>query len=140
MDAFNTFNDTYGHMSGDECLRDVAQRLKKAVCRSGDLMARFGGEEFVGLLPRTPERALNAVGSRLLEVIEEAQIPHENSPAKDIVTISIGAAATIPRANDDMTDLLARANRALYCAKRAGGNQISVDYLSSPANQTIAVA
>ena len=124
VDRFKHFNDRYGHLAGDDCLRALGKTLAQTGRRAGDLVARYGGEEFVVMLP----------GVKLPDVLERARhiqqevralaIAHAGTPAT-IVTVSIGVAVQIPSRQQPADDLLRRADQALYQAKRAGRNRVS---------------
>jgi len=122
IDFFKKYNDGYGHIKGDECLRAVAQTLKKALKRPIDVFARYGGEEFVVLLPDTDLIGAKAVGDRLISALTSANIPHEFSDVQPYVTISIGAAEKTP--DQTLKTILQTADEALYKAKEAGRNQV----------------
>ena len=127
VDHFKLFNDSYGHLKGDECLQKVAGTLEKGLLRPIDLVARYGGEEFAALLPETPLTNAPSVATRLLENVQRLEVPHEHSTAAGVVTISIGLASSIHA--DDAQDLLANADKALYLAKQSGRNQYFVSLL-----------
>lgn len=122
IDFFKKYNDGYGHIKGDECLREVAQTLKKALMRPVDVLARYGGEEFVVLLPDTDLEGAKAVAKRLIESMATANIPHEFSEAQSFVTVSIGAAYNSE--GESISSILETADKALYKAKEAGRNQV----------------
>lgn len=124
VDHFKNYNDHYGHPEGDRCLRQVAQALSRGVRRTTDLVARYGGEEFVVLMPNTDLAGAVAVGEVLRQQIEELDLEHAASPAHRRVTISLGAAATLPDREGLPEALLAAADQAVYDAKRAGRNQV----------------
>lgn len=128
IDGFKHYNDRYGHQGGDDCLRMVAQSLKKTMMRPGDIAARYGGEEFAIVLPETDLAGAQAVANRIRESIEELAISHEDSPCSDHVTLSLGVASTLPCSTKaaDATILIGVADRALYQAKRAGRNRVVV--------------
>lgn len=122
VDHFKAYNDGFGHPAGDGCLRAVAQQLRAGLRRQGDSVFRFGGEEFVLLLPDTDaEQALQCC-ELLRQGLEDQALPHPLG----VVTISLGVAATRPDSGNDagMEDLLARADAALYQAKREGRNRV----------------
>jgi diguanylate cyclase (GGDEF)-like protein len=123
-DQFKLFNDTYGHLEGDNCLRLIAKALEFAV-RGGDLAARYGGEEFVVLLPGVDPAAALEVAERCRQGVEKARIPHRASPS-GFVTISIGIATQTPGGAGDEQALLEAADMALYDAKRRGRNTAAV--------------
>jgi diguanylate cyclase (GGDEF)-like protein len=122
VDAFKKFNDHYGHLAGDECLREVASALKESIVRPGDLVARFGGEEFVVILPNTDLDGAIDVAERLRSAVEGKQMPHAASPCGQLVTISLGVAE---RQDCKTTDeLISQADNQLYEAKAAGRNRV----------------
>jgi diguanylate cyclase (GGDEF)-like protein/PAS domain S-box-containing protein len=126
VDYFKQFNDIYGHLPGDECLKKIAQALKRCLRRGGDLAARFGGEEFVAILPLTDGLGAEVAAKAIMRAIGALNVVHAGSP-HGMVTISIGIAtwpANTPLHQVD--DLLERADRALYQAKRGGRNQCHV--------------
>jgi len=123
IDYFKIYNDTYGHLSGDECLKLVAAVLKPLTKRPYDLAARFGGEEFAIILPCTNEQGVFSVAERLRLNVENLAIKHEESLVSDFVTISVGGAAIIPSLDKEPQSLIAAADKALYRAKQQGRNQ-----------------
>jgi diguanylate cyclase (GGDEF)-like protein len=132
VDHFKIFNDTYGHLAGDDCLKKVAAALSGAVGRAGDLLCRYGGEEFAAVLPDTNSAAALVVGERLRASVEALAIPHAKSKSGTVVTISLGSATLIPSERGSTADLVACADRALYAAKRSGRNRIVGDGQSTP--------
>ncbi|MEA5452158.1 diguanylate cyclase [Leptolyngbya sp. CCNP1308] len=124
LDAFKIYNDTYGHLSGDTCLVQVATVLRHCLHHSSDLVARYGGEEFVAVLPRTTLAKAQVVAQRIQREVLGLRIPHQHSTVAPVVTVSIGVASTIPQAQISAADLLQRADEQLYQAKRMGKNQI----------------
>jgi two-component system chemotaxis family response regulator WspR len=124
VDNFKLYNDTYGHLAGDEVLKSIATAMHTSFARPTDLTARFGGEEFVVILPLTPLESLELLGERLLRTVEDLHIPHSASTVGDYVTISVGGAATIPEQRDSLLHLIEAADSALYEAKEFGKNRI----------------
>lgn len=122
VDCFKAFNDTYGHQSGDDCLRAVAQAMAGALHRAGDTVARYGGEEFAVILPKTDAGAALQIAERLRLSIEDLGIRHEGSRVCDVVTASLGA-ATGQGADLDADRLVAAADGALYVSKHDGRNR-----------------
>lgn len=120
IDHFKSFNDTNGHMVGDDCLRIVAQTLRGALCRSQDLVARYGGEEFVILLPDTDRAGAMRVAEKIRQAVEKTEFLMGGRRLP--VTVSIGVATHIPTAPDRQHDLFQKADEALYEAKGAGRN------------------
>jgi len=124
IDCFKEFNDHYGHLAGDDCLRQVAQILREVVQRPGDLAARYGGEEFACVLPETDAQGAIALAERIRERMEAVNIPHFSSQVTDRVTMSFGVATTIPEARQEPSDLIRLADRLLYAAKQNGRDQV----------------
>lgn len=122
VDYFKQYNDTYGHLAGDECLRRVSDALSQGVKRGTDVIARFGGEEFVAVLPATDRAEAFSVAERLRQAIEALRIAHEGSKVAAHVTVSQGVAGGVPREGDGK-DLLRTADTALYQAKAGGRNR-----------------
>ena len=123
LDHFKAYNDHYGHLAGDDCLRQVAKALERSTQRKTDLIARFGGEEFLFVLPGTDLEGAGRIAELLRASVEALAIPHEDSDAASRVTISLGVAAMIPTAEDRPDQLLDRADQALYESKRLGRNR-----------------
>lgn len=132
IDFFKNYNDSYGHLLGDECLKSVAVVLKNAARRPGDIVARFGGEEFVILLSMSDTEHAVTVAEKIRLDVEALGLSHEKSKISDHVTISIGVASAMP-ANRDISsqELIQHADDALYQAKHAGRNRVTV-YPSDP--------
>ncbi len=127
LDLFKAYNDTYGHLQGDDVLKLVAKTLYNALQRPGDLLARWGGEEFVALLPQTTLEGASQVAERLRLAVLALQIPHEASAHGKFLTISVGIAASHGREWRGSYDtLLQRADEAVYAAKSKGRNTIVV--------------
>ena len=140
VDHFKSYNDRYGHPAGDDCLRLIAEITEQTLRRPPDFAARFGGEEFVALLPGTNEAGAREVANRVRLAVLEARMPHEGNPV-GFGTISIGAASIAPRPGDAAQTLIDLADRALYSAKQSGRNQVRtasdgiVTRLNSPRNE-----
>lgn len=124
IDFFKQYNDTYGHQAGDDCLKKVASRIRDFAGRPGDLVARYGGEEFAVILVGTDLEGAYAVAARINRAVENLDIPHEASGAGIFVTVSCGVASLVPRRRGMPKDLIDLADQALYCAKKAGRNQV----------------
>ncbi len=124
IDYFKRFNDTYGHIAGDECLVKVAQGIERCVKRPADLAARYGGEEFVAVLPHTDLKGAVLVAELMQTEIADLKIAHEQSDTNQFVTLSIGVASTIPNQEKEPQALINAADQALYKAKESGRNQI----------------
>lgn len=125
IDYFKFFNDSYGHLLGDECLIQVAKTLDKIAHRSTDLLGRFGGEEFILILPETPLPGAQKLAEEMARQVEALKIPHAMSSVSDYVTLSLGVASVIPGLEEaDSEQLLVAADEALYTAKESGRNSI----------------
>jgi diguanylate cyclase (GGDEF)-like protein len=124
IDFFKNFNDHYGHIAGDECLRKLAMGISAVCKRPADLFARYGGEEFVILLPETDSTGASFIARLVQDKIRSIRIPHAFSQVADFVTVSMGVVSLTAR--DDLTqlDLINTADHLLYDAKRGGRNQI----------------
>ena len=124
IDYFKAFNDNYGHIEGDECLRGVVNALASCIRRPGDILARYGGEEFAVVLPDTDLEGAVQVAEAMRQEVSDQAILHEYSEIANVVTISIGVACVIPNANDRPAKLIQFADQLLYQAKKAGRNQV----------------
>jgi diguanylate cyclase (GGDEF)-like protein len=124
VDFFKKYNDCYGHLAGDDCLRKIASHMLAVINRPGDVAARYGGEEFVVMLPNTDASGARLVGERLLYNLSQAAIPHAENVPSGHVTLSIGVSAMVPGAGSNTTMLALAADKALYEAKEHGRNQI----------------
>jgi diguanylate cyclase (GGDEF)-like protein len=125
VDCFKEFNDSYGHAAGDECLRQIALLLSREMRRPADFLGRYGGEEFVALLPQTEMDGALATAERMRHAIEVAAIPHAFSPVAPVVTVSLGVASEVPRTGRAPAAAVDAADRALYRAKREGRNRVA---------------
>jgi diguanylate cyclase (GGDEF)-like protein/PAS domain S-box-containing protein len=124
VDQFKRYNDTNGHLKGDECLRKIAETLKQDAQRAGDLAARFGGEEFSVIFSMQEYQQAISFAKKICNDIEALKIPHEKSDISDYVTISIGIASMIPTQDISQVDLIKSADHALYKAKNEGRNRV----------------
>ena len=122
IDAFKAYNDRLGHPAGDDCLRKIAAALTEQVSRPADLVARYGGEEFAVILPDTDLANARHLAEQMRIGVEALQLTHPNAAHSVVVTMSFGVAALVPTGEQASTELIARADRALYTAKAAGGN------------------
>ena len=129
VDFFKRYNDGYGHQAGDACLQAVARAVQKALARSTDLAARYGGEELTVILPDTDEAGAIAVAERVVAEVSALGLPHKASDAAPFVTVSVGAVSQVPTEKEGDLSLLGRADTALYSAKDSGRNR-SVLYRS----------
>lgn len=123
VDYFKRYNDSLGHLAGDECLAAIARALRSALRRPADLAARYGGEEFVVLLPETEADGAMDVAQRILAAIDARAIPHPASAVAPHVTISIGVAVMVPEGKRPQI-LIDAADAALYEAKGRGRHQV----------------
>ena len=127
IDHFKPFNDRYGHMAGDDCLRTVADIIATTVSRGGDFAARYGGEEFVVLLPGTDASGAKVLAERIRAMTEERAIAHAGGGANRVVTISAGIASLVPSERFATAQVLVDlADEALYQAKGRGRNRVVV--------------
>ncbi|MCP4117681.1 MAG: diguanylate cyclase [Desulfobacteraceae bacterium] len=124
IDCFKFYNDTYGHQSGDDCLKQVAGALKDSLFRPGDFIARYGGEEFVAVMPNIGLKGAMEMAVRMQHNIRKLALPHEKSDVSDHVTVSIGLACMVPDPQTDTAQLIERADTCLYRAKEQGRNRI----------------
>ncbi|NBX17505.1 MAG: diguanylate cyclase [Proteobacteria bacterium] len=125
VDHFKFFNDTYGHQAGDLCLRRVAQEVLNTIKRPGDMLARFGGEEFSIILPDTDVSGAKVIAQRVLAGIAALNIRHEHNSAAPCVTVSVGAATYLGSdPNSETKGLVGLADQLLYAAKKAGRNRV----------------
>lgn len=123
VDFFKSYNDTYGHQAGDQCLYNIAEVLRVTIKRPADLVARYGGEEFAIILPNTPLEGAFQLAEDIQHQVRALAIPHLASKIDDCITISLGVAAVIPTVKFSPERLVAAADRALYQAKSQGRNR-----------------
>ena len=126
IDYFKQYNDRYGHLEGDTCLKHVARMLASVGTRSRDLLARFGGEEFVLVLPETDEAAAGKLAERCRDLILAERIPHESSAIGPLLTISLGVGSVVPAHGDNLLSYIDAVDKRLYEAKQRGRNCIVV--------------
>ncbi len=126
VDFFKIYNDTYGHMQGDLCLKEIAETLRSVFGRSGELTARVGGEEFVVVLPNVDAAQACEAAQRLRTSLAERELPHSGSKVSPFVTVSIGVAELDPETMDHFDQLLQRADQALYRAKHKGRDCVAL--------------
>lgn len=124
IDMFKAYNDTYGHLEGDDTLRLVAKTLERNVRRPGDLVARWGGEEFTALLPDTNRDGAFVVAEQMREAVEELGIIHEHSSVSKVITVSIGVATSSPLDPSSYSNLLRWADETMFRAKELGRNRV----------------
>lgn len=126
IDYFKQYNDNYGHLKGDECLRKIATTLESAVTRKTDLVARYGGEEFVILLHDTNIEEAAKIAEKCRHLVIENNITHQHSKIADHLTISLGVCTIIPAPNIEPEELIKAADTLLYQAKENGRNRVEV--------------
>jgi len=134
IDSFKKYNDTYGHAKGDECLVRVAESLSNSIYNPLDFIARFGGEEFMAVLPETDEEGAKMVGDRLVKSVSDMGIPHASSKYYDHVTISGGIGTIRPANVITLEQAVEISDPALYEAKKQGGNRAI--HISTMGNRT----
>ena len=122
IDYFKNYNDTYGHLAGDKCLITIACKLKTVIERGSDIIARFGGEEFIIILPDTDEEGAQLLGERIRKEIEDLAIPHATSSISEFVTISLGVVTVNSSNLTSQEDALQIVDENLYRAKNSGRN------------------
>jgi diguanylate cyclase (GGDEF)-like protein len=133
IDHFHNFNETYGHPGGDTCLRRVAAEIAMCLRRPSDFLGRYGGEEFIAVMPNTDAAGARIVAERLRVSVERLMIPHTGSSCSNVVTISVGFAAALPVPELTSETLLHTADHALLTAKASGRNRIVGDGPAIPA-------
>lgn len=126
IDDFKLFNDTNGHLEGDLCLKKVATAIEMSLGRTSDVVARFGGEEFVVILPETDLEGGKTMAENIRKNIENLKIKNETEDDVSFITASIGISAIIPTNESNKVDLLDQADKALYIAKKGGKNNSEV--------------
>jgi len=129
IDFFKRYNDTYGHVEGDKCLKAVAQTLAQCITRADDFVARYGGEEFVVILPNTDEQGARLIADKLLDNVRDLYLPHEQSDAADYVTVSIGITTGKVLHTHNAGDFVKRADELMYKSKKEGRNRSSFGWL-----------
>ena len=123
IDQFKSYNDHYGHQMGDDALKTVAESIKQSLSRPSDLACRYGGEEFLVILPDTDVVGGFKVARRIQNALFKVRIPHEHSQIQDYLTTSSGVAHIIPKRGDKINVLVKQADIAMYKAKFSGGNR-----------------
>jgi diguanylate cyclase (GGDEF)-like protein len=124
IDHFKSYNDSYGHLAGDDCLRRVAGLMRTILERPADLVARFGGEEFICVLPETGLSGSMAIAEKLRGSVVSMEITHQYSPVAPMLTVSLGVAAAVPNNEMKSSDLISCADKQLYLAKQGGRNRV----------------
>jgi diguanylate cyclase (GGDEF)-like protein len=126
VDGLKQYNESKGHQAGDECLRQIADTLRHQLQRPGDLIGRYGGDEFGVLLPETDASGGLAVAERMRQAVEELEVTWGPDIETQRITISVGSATTVPSPQELSTSLVATADRALAVAKRNGRNRVEM--------------
>jgi diguanylate cyclase (GGDEF)-like protein len=126
IDFFKAYNDIYGHLTGDDCLKLVVLTMQEQLNRSSDLLARYGGEEFICVLPDTDLEGAEMIAERLRRAVLEQQIPHKQG-IDGMITVSLGVVSGIPKEGADPRKFLISADQCLYRAKVSGRNRICVE-------------
>lgn len=126
IDLFKKYNDKFGHLDGDECLKRVARCVQEIVSRPADTLARYGGEEFIVLLPETDSSGALKVAEKIRTEVENLHLPHPDSTVSPFVTVSVGVLTVVPTENSTLDNCLRLVDEALYRAKNAGRNGVSV--------------
>lgn len=124
IDFFKLYNDTYGHVAGDKCLKEVAQGIKRAVKRPADLVARYGGEEFAVILTSTDVDGAMKVAEGIRGEIRELQIPHIKSEVGEHISLSMGVSSIVPKDTDEPESFINNVDKFLYHAKETGRDRI----------------
>ena len=127
IDCFKQYNDHYGHLEGDQCLKRIAKLLSVAATRPRDFAARFGGEEFIIVLPDTNQSGAYQIASRCRDLIAGEHIPHKGSDVSKYLTVSIGLCTATPECGDDAHGFIEMADKRMYQAKQRGRNTIVSD-------------
>ena len=126
IDHFKSYNDTYGHERGDECLKKVALAIQKTLKRPSDFCARYGGEEFIIVLPDTTQEGAMFIAEEIRTAVKNLEIEHEKSLPTGIVSISLGVATADNNLSISCEDLIRQSDKALYLAKDKGRNRVEV--------------
>lgn len=124
IDLFKKFNDRYGHTAGDRCLRQVAQAMKRTIRRAGDMVTRYGGEEFAVLLPETNIEQASRMAEAIRQAVFNIHIPHAATPS-GFATLSLGVATRVPDTKTSPVALIDAADEMLYRAKKTGRNRVA---------------
>lgn len=126
IDFFKQYNDKYGHLEGDECLKQIASTLEKTINQSKGLVARYGGEEFVIVLPETDKINASVIAKKICAAVEELNIPHIGSNISKYLTVSLGVSTVISDSKSMPENLILEADKALYQAKQKGRNRVEI--------------
>jgi diguanylate cyclase (GGDEF)-like protein len=135
VDYFKLYNDRYGHLAGDNCLKQVALAIKCSLPRPDDLVARYGGEEFAIILPDTELASAIQVAEMIHTQVQQLKIVNLDSEINKYITISLGVSSQIPDRQNSPQSLMMAADRALYQAKKQGRNQTVISSAAAPAQR-----
>jgi len=130
IDHFKLFNDGYGHLAGDGCLRTIAQTIKASVQRAQDMVCRYGGEEFAVILPDTDLKGAELIAEKIRKAVSDLRIEHKYSTSGDTTTVSVGVACINPSKEGTPHELIELADQALYQSKGQGRNRITLSQTS----------
>lgn len=130
IDFFKLYNDTYGHLEGDNCLKSLAATFTGSLKRPGDFVARYGGEEFAVVLPETDESGLCYILDKLWKATQGLKIPHEKSNVSEFVTISQGGVSTLPSQDSSLEAFISRSDQLLYNSKEKGRNRYEYEVIT----------
>lgn len=136
IDFFKLYNDRYGHLAGDDCLRSVSQALGRSVFRACDIVARYGGEEFAIILPDTPSQEAEVVALRVMRKIASLNMVHEDNNHK-VVSVSVGLATLVPSGEFKPEQLIWMADEALYRAKKLGRNRFVINNTTTKVKRVV---
>jgi diguanylate cyclase (GGDEF)-like protein len=130
IDFFKQYNDHYGHIAGDDAMKSVAKALSDVAKRPLDSLCRYGGEEFVCLLPATDLKGAELIAQRMVDAVRALALEHAQSQVEKILTVSIGISSVLPSNQSSAENLLAAADKQLYTSKDLGRNRVSSEMLS----------
>jgi diguanylate cyclase (GGDEF)-like protein len=134
IDCFKLYNDNYGHIAGDQCLKDISKVICGSLHRDSDFVARYGGEEFICILPDTDSKGAQDIATHIIEKLKHTALPHKYSNVANYVTMSIGITASIPDGVMSPEAIISQADTALYVAKESGKNAYSLYSSAIPMN------
>jgi diguanylate cyclase (GGDEF)-like protein len=140
IDFYKAYNDTYGHLAGDECLKQIAKTIEKTLSRPEDFVARYGGEEFGVILPNTPATEAIKIAEQIRQQVKNSAALHASSPISNFVTLSLGVASTVPNAHSSAEQLVNHADIALYQAKLEGRDRVKLHLESLVRTEIVEVA
>ncbi len=138
VDHFKPYNDNYGHPAGDRCLKQITQAIKGCLQRPSDLLGRYGGEEFIALLPETDAAGARHIGQCINRAIRELSLEHRHSPVAGHVTVSIGGATCNHSMGHTLEEIIKSADRALYKIKHNGRDAALIEEVAS--HKTVLIA